>query len=51
MMLIVVCGTSELRLLADGFGEDDALLEQKHVQFLALVTAAVGIGHHERLLE
>lgn len=51
MRFIVVSGARELVLLADSLAKDHALLEQEHVQFFALVAAAVGVRHYERLLE
>lgn len=51
MGLVVVSGAGELGLLADGLREDDTLLEQEHVQLLALVAGAVRVRHDHRLLE
>lgn len=51
MSLVVVCRAAVLALLADGLAEDDALLEQEHLQLLALVVAAQHVRHHHVLLD
>lgn len=45
MSFVVVSRAAVLALLADGLAEDDALLEEEHLQFLALVIASRQIRH------
>lgn len=48
--LIVESWAGELVLFADSLAENDALLEEEHVQFFRLVVAG-HLGHHQRLLQ